>query len=288
MVRRQFVGGRPGLALALAVAALVAASASEVQKIGGKWAAEAPKIDGDHAEWSGSLSVLGTTPVSIGVKNDGEWLYLCVVTSDPGTRTLLTRGGFTIWWDPAGGEKKAMGIMMPPLVTGTPVYRQEPPDDGRPPGDGASRRSVRMVEPIVYIEAIGPGKDDRRRYEMDYANKIGIEAAAGQPEGSLVYEFRIPLAATGSQPFAVQSGPGRAIGLRFETGEMPRGGGGGREGERPGGGHGGYSGIGGRGGMGGYGGGYGGYGGGSRSEYGAPQAKPVKLWTVVQLAAPPA
>ncbi len=291
MCRRQIVGGRMGLAMALVLGGLVAASASEVQRIEGKWSAEAPKIDGDHAEWSGSLYVLGTTPVSVGVKNDGAWLYLCVVTSDPGTRTLLARAGFTIWWDPSGGEKKAMGITMPPLASGgTGVYRQDPPDDHRAPGDGAPRPPARVIDPIVYIEAIGPGKDERRRYEMDYANKIGIEAAAGEPEGTLVYEFRIPLVATGDEPFAVQSEPGRTIGLRFETGEMPRGGAGGERGaERPGGGHGGYGGgFGGRGGMGGYGGGHGGgYGGGSRSDYGASQAKPVKLWTVVHLAAPP-
>ena len=124
---------------------------------------------------------------------------------------------------------------------------------------------------------------------MDYANTIGIEAAAGEPEGSLVYEFKVPLAPRGGQPFAVLSLPGHTIGLRFETGELPQGGARAREGERPGGGggNGGYGGggYGGRGGMGGHG---GGYGGGSHGQYGATQAKPVKLWTVVHLAAPPA
>jgi hypothetical protein len=280
--------------LGLLIAGLAVTSASELQRIDGKWSAEPPKIDGNHADWSGELNVLGTSPVSVGVKNDGEWMYVCVVTSDPGTRTLLARGGFTIWWDPAGGEKKAMGITMPPLVTGgTGLYRQQPPDDQNPTGENSARRPAQIIEPIIYLEVIGPGKDERRRYEMDYAKKIGIDAAAGEPEGSLVYEFKIPLAPKQDTPFAVESGPGHTIGFRFETGEIPQGGARGREGERPKGGDGGGGGYGGggyggHGGMGGRGGGYGGYGGGSRGQSGAAQAKPVKIWTVVHLAGPPA
>jgi hypothetical protein len=291
MCYQTLVGRKARWAPALLLAAAAAVSASEAQHIQGAWSVEPPKIDGNHAEWSGSLYVLGTSPVSIGVKNDAQWVYLAIVTSDPGMRALLARGGFTIWWDPAGGEKKALGITMPPLITGgTGVYRQRPPDDQNPTGESPQRQAER-VEPIIYLEVIGPGKDERRRFEMDYAKSIGIDAAAGEPEGSLVYELRIPLATSPERPFAMESTPGRAIGLRFETGEIPQTAARGGEGARPPGGGGGYGG----GGYGGRGGGYGGrggtggggYGGGSRGQYTAPQTKPVKVWTVVQLAAPP-
>ena len=118
--------------------------------------------------------------------------------------------------------------------------------------------------------------------------KAGIDIAAGQPEGSLVYELRVPLAVSADRPFAVESSPGKTVGLRFETGEMPTGGAPGGRGGHSGGTGGGYGGHGGwGGGYGGRGGGMGGgYGGRSRGQYGATQAKPVKVWTVVHLAAP--
>jgi hypothetical protein len=137
----------------------------------------------------------------------------------------------------------------------------------------------------------GPSKDDRRRLEIGYARTIGFDVAARVAEGVLVYELRIPLPASESQPYTLHSAPGASIGVGIETNKLEspggrgEGGGRGREGMGggPPGGGGGGSGMmggGGRRGMG------GGLPGGGRE--GMREMKPIKVWTVLNLGRPAA
>jgi hypothetical protein len=126
---------------------------------------------------------------------------------------------------------------------------------------------------------LGPGKNDRR--DLAFEEAPGIQAKIGESTGVLVYELRVPLVKSDSQPYAIGARTNAMIGVGLETPEFDRsamrsqmGGGGGR------GGRGGFGGRGGgMGGRGGYG-GRGGMGGGRGFE----ATKPLKVWNVVQLA----
>jgi hypothetical protein len=315
--------------LLLLVAGAAGVFAADTQRIESAWIAEAPAIDGQLKDWGSPLVSLGSAPLSIGVRNDGAFLYIALAASEPATRMLLGRAGFTLWWDPAGKDKKSSGITIPPTMAGGPGMRGRgqfggPPDqDGQPPSQGAPPQGQGpppqgqsgppqqgqegqrpsgpvglAIEPIGHIEVIGPGKDDRRRLELVFAKTVGLDVATRMGEGVLVYEIRVPLSASEGQPYAVRSTPGSTIGLGVETGAMPRvagrsgegggrGGGGGGTGGSGGGGGGGGRGGGGMGGGGGGGRGGGGMGGGGGRE-GMRELKPVKAWTIVHLAKPPA
>jgi len=327
-MKKAYVGRLPGLSRAalLIVTAFACAVTAGTLRIESAWSAEAPAIDGRLTEWSEPLVSLGSAPLSIGVRNDGAFLYVALAANEPATRMLLGRAGFTLWWDPAGKDKKSSGITIPPTMAGGPGMRGRgqfggPPDqDGQPPSQGAppqgqgsppqgqsgppqqgQERQVPAgarglaIEPIGHLEVIGPGKDDRRRLELAFAKTVGLDVASRMPEGVLIYEIRVPLSASGGQPYAVRSTPGATIGLGVETGEMPRPGGrggegGGRQGGMGGGPPGGGGGGGGRGGGGmGGGGGQGGMGGGrGGGREGMRELKPIKAWTIVHLSKPPA
>lgn len=305
------------------------AVAAETVRLESAWSVQAPTIDGRLTEWDAPLVSLGAAPLSIGVRNDSQFLYVALVASDPATRMLLGQAGFTVWWDPAAKEKKSYGITIPPLMARGPGMRGggrfgEPPDQGGPPpsqgqggqsvppaqgqegqsvppaqgqeGQPRSGAAGPPIEAIGHIEVIGPAKEDRRRLELAFARTAGLDAAARMAEGVLVYEIRVPLAASEGEPYAVRSTPGATFGLGIETNEMPRFGGRGEEGGggRPGGGGGrppggGGGGMGGGGMMGG-GGGHGGMGGGHSGggREGMRSLKPIKTWTVVHLVTPPA
>ena len=187
----------------------------------------------------------------------------------------------------------------PPDQSGAPAQPgqegQKDPPQGGPGGPGGP-----AVGAITSIEVLGASKDDKRRFELAYARTIGLDVAARMAEGVLVYELRVPLSVTEAQPYGVKSSPGATIGLGIETAELARpegrGGGGGRGrggmgGGPPGGGGGGMGGGMGGGGMTGGGGGQpGGMGGGppGGGREGMREMKPIKVWTVVQLAKPPA
>jgi hypothetical protein len=305
------------LVLAAVVGAIAIAVAAETLRIESVWSTEAPVVDGRLTEWSSPLVTLGSTPLSLGVRNDGQFLHVVLAASDQATRMMLGAAGFTVWMDPAGKEKKSFGISIPPTMAAGPGMRGRGPGGGPPqgqPGDtaqpgqegregqregGAGGQQGPAIGTITSIEVLGASKDDRRRFELAYARTIGLDVAARMAEGVLVYEIRVPLPVSEAQPYGVRSAPGAIIGLGIETAQLPRPGGRGEEGGRggmgggpPGGGSGGGGMGGGMGGgrTGGGGGQPGGMGGGppGGGREGMREMKPIKTWTVVQLAKGPA
>ena len=296
------------LVLAVVVCAIAEAVAAETLRIESVWSTEAAAVDGKLADWSTPLVTLGSAPLSLGVRNDGQFLYVALASSDQATRMMLGAAGFTVWMDPSGKNKKSFGITVPPTMTGAPGMRgrgqgvpPEPDQEGREGAQGGP-----AVAAITSIEVAGPAKDDKRRLELAYARTIGLDVAARMAEGVLVYELRVPLPVSEAQPYGVKSAPGATIGLGIESSQPPEPRGGrfggvgaksGTGGDPTGGGGGGRGGIpppgmggGGTGGMGGGGGQRGGMGGGppEGGREGMRELKPIKAWAVVQLAKPPA
>ena len=263
------------------------------------WAPTQVKVDGTGDKWAGHLQPLPDLPILVGVQNDGDYLYVCVKTSDPLTKNQLARMGLTVWANGEAKDKKGYGVRFP--LTMRSGY-----DRGR--GDPSADSSDQQQRPPTpshdssMVELIGPTEEDR--FQVPRTDPHPIQAALGDDSGVMVIEVRFPLKHTEEQPLAVDGQPGKTIALGFET-EMPRfkrgsgsqggkgesgeghggqgGEGGGAPGGSPGGGYGGYGGMG-RGGGGRHGGGRA-WDGGERAS-GMP--KPIKLWTHVVLATPAA
>lgn len=270
-------------AIALVAPALLSgvtlAARSKTPDIVSRWRGETPiAIDGVNEEWQGLLAPVKSAPVSIGFYNDDQYLYFCLTTGQRATRSQILRQGLIVWIDQRGGKKKNFGVEFPVGLPGAFIVDRTG-DTGE--ARGVQGRPLEANQDRLVI--LGPGKNDRRDLAFDEAP--GIQAKIGESTGVLVYEMRVPLAKSDSQPYAIGAKPNAMIGVGLETPEFDRfamrpaiGGRGG------GGGIGGRGGVGGRGGMGG-GGGYGGRGGmgGGR---GFEMPKPLKTWNTVQLAAP--
>ena len=226
------------LVLAAIVCAVAIAVAAETLRIESVWSAEAPTVDGKLTEWSAPLVTLGSTPLSLGVRNDGQFVYVALASSDQTTRMMLGAAGFTVWMDPSGKNKKSFGITVPPTIAGGRGMRGRGPGGGPPPdqsGAPAQPGQEGQKDPpqggpggpggpaigaITSIEVLGASKDDKRRFELAYARTIGLDVAARVAEGVLVYELRVPLSVTEAQPYGVKSSPGATIGLGIETAEL--------------------------------------------------------------------
>ncbi len=256
------------LALIAAAAALTAAPDPVVTS---EWKTRDVQVDGRIEDWS-RLTTLDNGP-AVAAANDGEFLYLAVSATDPAMRRTLARG-LVVWFDPTNAKKTDFGVQLP----------------GARVRDAGERAAVPVEEaaassPVVdALDILGPGK---ARHLVPLQPALGIAAASAMDQGATVLELKLPLASSTDREYAVGSEPGRTIALGLFTPEVPkdsegrRGGGMGRGGGGYGGGGMGGGGYGG--GMGGRrGGGYGGGGGG----FGAVEsAKPLKLWTKLQLAA---
>ncbi|MCH8961770.1 MAG: hypothetical protein IH820_10745 [Bacteroidetes bacterium] len=227
-------------------------------------------VDGSTEDWQGALTPIEKKNLSLGVLNDGEFLYLALVTSDRQLINQMMIRGLTVWFDAEGGKGKTFGIRFPLglMASGaqfSPREMQQNPD---------ARRE--LFEASLAELDILQSEDKSIRFPRQAVPRLHVMAKMNA--GTLVYELQIPLRTGETHASAIDAEPGDVIGLGLETPEIDR------EAMRQGG----RGGGGGRGGRGGGGrGGVGGRGGGGRGGRGAPQQQPesLKLWTTVELAA---
>lgn len=111
-------------------------------------------------------------------------------------------GGWTVWLDPSGDSKKALGIRIVP---------PSGPPEGRPSEDGAEN-----------LEILGPRENILRILSSEEATKEGLEVRTGLSGGSFVLEIRIPLEASEQHPFAVGAGPDGLVGVGFFSNPLDR------------------------------------------------------------------
>ena len=250
-------------------------------------------VDGSDSDWRGATAYVKGSNLALGIRNDNDYLYACVIMMDRQMQMQMMATGFTVWFDPEGGKEKTFGIHFPLGMQG-----QQPPTapGGRGNPSGNPEEVQKLLEQTQReLEIMGPSKKDRERMLLMQAQ--GISVKIGSTQGFLVYELKVPLRKSTEHPYAIGVDSGHAVGVGFETTEInlekmreqmdgmagPPGGGGGMP---PGGG--GMGGPpGGGGGMPPGGGGMGGPPGGGRPGMGSPggeQPQGLKLWTRVQLA----
>ena len=222
-------------------------------------------VDGAVEDWQGALTPIEKKNLSLGLLNDGDYLYVALVSRDRQLINQIMGRGFTVWFDAGGGKAKTFGIRFPLglLASGfSPRARQEEQDP--------ETRRQRFEESLTNME-IFDSEDHSMRFMVNAVQGIAVDAA--MEAGALVYELQVPLRNSEAHAFAIGAAPGDVIGVGLETPEIDREAMRQQMGRR-GGGRGGPGG-GGRGGIGGAGG-----AGGSLQQ----RPDPLKLWTTVTLA----
>ena len=239
------------------------------------------KIDGESSDWANVLGHVDDQDISVGLMNDTENLYLCLVFADQSQQRHIMRRGITVWLDNSGGKKKNFGIRFPlgMKLAGMPMPDQDAekqnPEAKKSDEQTRQQMEQRMLETQTELEILGPEEGDVRRVSISEAD--GIEMKMSMQGALLVYELQVPMAKIG----AVKK---NKIGLGLETAKMdlnrtrPEFGGrpgGGMSGGRPEGGppNGGPPGGGRRGGL-------GGPPGGERPR----TVQPIKIWISAELA----
>jgi hypothetical protein len=292
--RAAMRSGMAALALAISV------TASGAKQLESKWRNADVKVDGQGTEWDGATTDFNDEQLTLGLRNDAEYLYVGLFVENPFTQSQILTSGFTIWLDPAGGTAKTFGIRYPlgvPANVRSAFVRALM--DGED-ADSLAKVYAALPDKMELLDsAEGPGV-------LVPVRDHGIEVAARAEHNLLIYELKVPLVASADAPRAINAQPGKKIAIGIETAQMMgrhdrqggrdpgegggpgggghRGGSGGPDGGGPGGGGAG----GGSGRRGGHGGGPGGGrgfpDGGSGGPGGGPdQAGRLSLWTTVKL-----
>ncbi len=248
------------------------------------WLKEPITIDGDSSEWRGILYYLKDEKASIGIVNDRENLYVCLITQDPTLSRQALSMGLILWIDPAGRKDRSFGINYP--IGARERFGMEPGRDpeGRDPEqikEDVHKASLESLDELRFLDPEGLELD-----RMEIEQLEGMEIAVEVSQGMFVYELRLPFTVESRLPFALTLQTGQDIGIgleipKLEREEMQQSMGGGRGGSSRGGGTGSRAG-GGRGG-----GGKRGRPGASSGNFDQDLLKGKKIWATIHLAIDP-
>ncbi len=227
---------RIGLAAAVAALAGGAVGGCGPYTLASLWPTAPIRVDGSAADWAGALEPLQGSPARIGVRNDADSLWLCLVVDDSRARRALVGGGLTVQiTSPVKGARVVavrypLGVEGPPRPrrkAGTPEERgaASTPEERHAAAD--SLRSLRSAASLRRVEL--HSGEMAARVSPAAAAEAGVVVAVGGGDDEAVYELRLPLGGTGS--YGILGGPGTELEIRLGSG---RSAGGGPDGDRRG------------------------------------------------------
>lgn len=184
---------------------------SSTVELASVWKTGEINVDGNDNDWSNATTYVKNAAVSIGAKNDNEYLYLCLIAT-PQTQRQIFMQGLTVWFDAEGSQNKTFGIHFPLGMQGggRPMTR-----DGNP--DREDMRA-QMEQARCELEIIGPGKDKRQRILLMQLQDLTLRL--GSSQDLLVYELKVPLRRSARHPYAIGVESDQFVGIGFEVGEM--------------------------------------------------------------------
>jgi hypothetical protein len=157
--------------------------------------------DGALLEWDGLKAV--TEGLQMAAANDGQALFVAVRASTPQMRLSLS-GGLVLWFDTSGGHKETFGLQLPRPGEFDPASVSS--------GMGMGRLTPTTTD---QIDVLGPGKLARKLVDLEPSFGVGV--GVGGEDGGVVFELRVPLAKSTSQPIAIGTSAGRAVSVGLET-----------------------------------------------------------------------
>ena len=179
------------------------------------WRAREISIDGMQFDWENTLVNIKDKKVNLGLLNDDEYLYICLVPLDQNIIRQAMTQGFTVWFEPDSDPKKKSGICYPIGIQSSNM----PLRDFMAKKNPEEHRKV-IEKSLKKIEIIGPDKN--KAITIPVTNPTGIEVRVGTRNERMVYELKIPLAESDEHFYAVGALPGNEIKVQFETGEFKK------------------------------------------------------------------
>jgi hypothetical protein len=172
-------------------------------------------IDGKADDWQGHLLYYRDAKLTIGVSNDKNFLYLCVMSSDQTVYRSILMRGITVWFDTTGGKGQYFGIRYPLEMAEAemPMNREEPPGS-------MDDMMKRRADDASKLAVLGAKKDSRT--EILLPGKHGVDARIGYKTGVFVYEMKLPLGTEIADGLTLGFSPDNLLSIRFETPEADK------------------------------------------------------------------
>lgn len=204
---------RRAILTSIGVGALLASGVSRARpRLESEWLSREIVVDGSLDEWEGALRFVEGAKLSLGIHNDGEYLYLAVYSRNPQVVRQIALRGLELKLE---GKEEPLHIRFP---VGLAESGLRPPS--RRGGDEAEDREPRGLEQdfaasLGTFLLYGPGPGESRRVATD--GESGLLLRSRMERDEIHCEMRIPLAPGATSPLAVGAGPGSRITLSLES-----------------------------------------------------------------------
>ena len=187
------------------------------QEINSHWSSGNIKIDGNQEDWGNTINFLKDENIGVGIQNDSDYVYICLVTSNRAYIMRALRNGFTIWIDPQN-DNRTYGIKYPIGMSNDMMFNYQEKQSGSYQDIGSEMK--KHQNSMNEFELVN--KDGEMLSGIPVKNNYGIEAKINITRDQLVYELRIPLNHSINKGFFVNTTPGSKIKLGFEEGTFDR------------------------------------------------------------------
>lgn len=209
MLRHGLVGG------ILCLLALIPLAGCNEIEIASVWRSRPVTIDGSDTDWADMLLYFKESNISLGVCNDEQNVYFCLITTDPSIEHQMIGSGLTVWLDSTGGNDKSFGIHYP---LGFQATWDRSAQRGAEEDDPEQSQAI-FQRLTAELEVVGQKEAERVR--MAAPGSGGILVQLNRSNGRLVYEMKVPIARSGDEKYLVSAAPGKSIGLGLEVSQPP-------------------------------------------------------------------
>ncbi len=186
------------------------------------WTAMPVAIDGNNQEWT---EIPVTTDKKLAVdyafSHDGRNLYILFIFNDPKFLSTINDTGMVIYFSPANKKSKDFGLKFVRKTVGGEELAALMEKRGTPLDDEQKAQlAAKPQARYLFYEADIIGKKGE---VIAPHNQEGIDAPGfrvGRSGKSIVYEFRVPLAAQNVYTAGIGFQPGQSLRIGFEWGGM--------------------------------------------------------------------
>jgi hypothetical protein len=197
---------------------------SSTTQLSSVWRTNEIQIDGSANDWNSFQTNINNSPVSLGLRNDDEFIYLCMKSQNPQFRRQLAGLGLTLMFESESGNKVGLNYPIGLMKLDRPTSFPSEEARSREEWDRLSDESMNEYEII--------GKDETDRHRFSIIEKNGFAMKIGEQDSAVVYEVKVPLKKSASIPYALETSAGTLVKVDITSGTFGGKRPGGRMGQR--------------------------------------------------------
>ncbi len=201
------------VAVLAAILVFSLSSCEPPEVIQSKWTGSDIAFDANVARWKDVMQYPDDPQFGIGVRNNGAFLYMCMISWKRDINGRILQFGSTVWFSSASKKGKRFGIRFP---MGTPENKTAA-RQGREKARDSEEMRAKLAESFQEMEILGPEKSDTVPVKIVVAESFGIVVRVYPSEENLIYMIKVPLNSDSVSRYAMDIGKDTLVNLSFES-----------------------------------------------------------------------